>query len=119
MEPTPGNGVLREIRRLSASSGCRQLSDGELLSRFEQHKDDTAFAELVERHGPMVFRLCRRLSIDPSAADDAFQATFLILVQKTASIRRPELLANWLYGVATRVARRAKAAGVRGGRQEL
>ncbi len=113
MEPISNNAVLREIRRLSASSGCRQLSDGELLSRFKQHNDETAFTVLVERHGPMVFRLCRRFLSDPNAADDAFQATFLVLVQKIGSIRRPELLANWLYGVATRVARRVKVAGAR------
>jgi RNA polymerase sigma factor (sigma-70 family) len=92
------------------------LSDAELLRRFVAYRDEHAFAALVVRHGPMVFGVCRRLLRHAQDAEDAFQATFLILVRKAAVIGRRELLANWLYGVATRVAARARILATR--RQE-
>src|SRR6185436_3529834 len=67
-------------------------------------RDERAFAALVRRHGPMVLGVCRRVLRDPHAADDAFQATFLLLVRKARSLRRPDLLGPWLYGVAQRTA---------------
>src|SRR5262249_15212782 len=67
-----------------------------------------AFEALIERHGPMVFGVCRRLLADPHAAEDAFQATFLVLVRKAASISPPEMVGNWLYGVACRTAHNAR-----------
>jgi RNA polymerase sigma factor (sigma-70 family) len=84
------------------------LSDGELLERFVTVRDETAFASLVARHGPMVLGVCRRLLRHAQDAEDAFQATFLILVRKADGIGRRELLANWLYGVAVRVASRVR-----------
>ena len=84
-------------------------SDGDLLGCFAAARDEAAFRALVERHGGMVYYVCRRVLRDPHEAEDAFQATFLILAQKAAAIRHPQLLANWLYGVAYRVARKAKA----------
>ena len=75
----------------------------------------TAFAGLVARHGPMVWNVCRSVLLDAHAAEDAFQATFMILVKKAASIRRRETLASWLYGVARRVAVRARKTAVRRG----
>jgi len=87
---------------------CR-LSDSQLLERFAKQHDEGAFAVLVERHGPMVLRTCRRVLHDQHAAEDAFQATFLVLIRKAASIREGELLGNWLYGVAYRTAKRARA----------
>ncbi len=89
------------------------LPDAQLLERFVQEHDEGAFAVLVERHGPLVLQVCRRVLHDRHAADDAFQATFLVLVRKAASIRKAELLGNWLYGVAFRTARRAKADAAR------
>jgi RNA polymerase sigma factor (sigma-70 family) len=89
------------------------LSDGELLERFVAGRDESAFAALVSRHGPMVLGVCRRLLRHAQDAEDAFQATFLILVRKADDIGRRELLANWLYGVAVRVASRARQAGAR------
>src|SRR5438105_1395353 len=100
--------VLRHIRRLTATPFARQTTDDELLDRFVRRQDETAFAAVVERHGPMVLRVCRRVLQDRHAAEDAFQATFLVLVKKAGAIGRRELLANWLYGVAYRTAMRAR-----------
>jgi len=87
------------------------LTDGELLERFQASRGSgghEAFRILVERHGPMVLGLCRSVVRDPHDADDAFQATFLVLVRKADSIRRRDTIGPWLYGVAGRVARRAR-----------
>jgi len=82
--------------------------DGVLLARFAADRDEAAFAELVRRHGPLVFGVCRRTVGHVQDAEDAFQATFLVLAKKTGRIGRPELLGNWLYGVAARVAGKAR-----------
>jgi RNA polymerase sigma factor (sigma-70 family) len=84
-------------------------SDGALLERFVRQRDEAAFAELVQRHGPLVFGLCRRVLRDNDDADDAFQVTFLTLACKARSLRDGQALAGWLYRVAYRVAQRAKA----------
>jgi DNA-directed RNA polymerase specialized sigma24 family protein len=89
------------------------MADAELLDRFARRKDEAAFAILLQRHGPMVLGVCRRLLQDTHEADDAFQATFLIFLQKARSLRDPASLGNWLYGVAYRVARRARAIAAR------
>jgi RNA polymerase sigma factor (sigma-70 family) len=81
-------------------------SDEALVARFVRLQDEEAFAELVERHGPLVMSVCRRVLCDPHDADDAFQATFLVLAARPGGIRRPQALAAWLYGVAFRIARR-------------
>jgi RNA polymerase sigma factor (sigma-70 family) len=88
-------------------------TDKLLLERFTRQQDEAAFAALVRRHGPMVLGVCQRILHDPHDAEDAFQATFLVLVRKTGSLARPELLANWLYGVAYRTALNARAAAAR------
>jgi len=90
-----------------------EASDAELLKRFSLRRDEAAFTALVNRHGPMVQGVCRRILGDAHAAEDVFQAVFLVLVRKSATIRRPELLANWLYGVACRVARKARLKAIR------
>jgi RNA polymerase sigma factor (sigma-70 family) len=87
----------------------KSLSDKELLGRFFRDKADAAFSTLVERHGPLVFGACRRILNDANDAEDAFQATFLVLVRKGATLRDPERLASWLYGVAYRTARKVRA----------
>jgi RNA polymerase sigma factor (sigma-70 family) len=87
---------------------ARDLTDAELLERFLNCREEVAFALLVQRHGPMVLGLCRRVLGDVHAAEDAFQATFLVLVQRAAAIRRRGSLGSWLYGVARRVAVRAR-----------
>lgn len=92
------------------------MTDGALLDRFLTRRDDgaeAAFSALVALHGPMVWNVCRSVLADPHAAADAFQATFLILVRKAASIRRKDTIGPWLYGVSRRVAVRAKATAAR------
>ncbi len=91
------------------SKDTGQASDGELLRRFVEQRDEAAIATLVQRYGPMVMGLCQRILHQREDAEDAFQATFLVLVQKASTLRRPELLGNWLYGVAYRIARKAKS----------
>jgi RNA polymerase sigma factor (sigma-70 family) len=89
-----------------------------LLERFTRQQDGAAFAALVRRHGPMVLRVCRRGCANAHDAEDAFQATFWVLVCKAGSIRRPELLANWLCGVAYRTAKKARASALQRRRHE-
>ncbi len=89
------------------------LTDRQLLERFLSHRDESAFAALVRRYGPMVFGVSLRVLGDVQEAEDAFQATFLVLVRRAGSIGRPELLGNWLYGVANRIARKARAQAAR------
>jgi RNA polymerase sigma factor (sigma-70 family) len=101
------------LLRLSGRPAADAPSDSELLGRFAACRDGAAFAQLVRRHGPLVLRVCRQLLQDPHDAEDAFQATFLVLVRKAGAIGRRELLANWLYGVAYRVAARARATRAR------
>ena len=92
------------------------LSDGELLESFLTGPEETAqesFAALVDRHGPMVLRLCRQVLGNPEDAQDAFQATFLVLVQRAGTVRNRDSVASWLYGIALRVARRARVDAAR------
>jgi RNA polymerase sigma factor (sigma-70 family) len=94
---------------IRGSLSGRADSDAELLQRFVTGRNEAAFAALMARHGPMVLGVCRRLLRHAQDSEDAFQATFLILVRKAASIGKRELLSNWLYGVALRVAARARS----------
>jgi RNA polymerase sigma factor (sigma-70 family) len=103
--------VVRQIGSLFEGSSVAGLSDRQLLDRFISERDsagEAAFAALVVRHGSLVLAVCVDVLTDRHDAEDAFQAVFLILAQKARSIREPELLANWLYGVALRTARHAK-----------
>jgi RNA polymerase sigma factor (sigma-70 family) len=88
-------------------------TDGELLESFTARKEEEAFAELVRRHGPWVLGVCRKLLRHEQDAEDAFQATFLVLARRAGSIYSAAVLPSWLYGVATRLAARIRAAGSR------
>ncbi len=108
--------AVRDLETLLRSGAVGTLSDAQLLERFLASRGEDAedaFAAVVERHGPMVLAVCRRILRDPDAAEDAFQASFLVLARKAHSIARRELLANWLYGVAVRTARELAAAKAR------
>jgi RNA polymerase sigma factor (sigma-70 family) len=85
------------------------MTDAQLLAGFLSESDGGAFEQLVRRHGPMVLRVCRDLLRDPHDCEDAFQATFLVFVRRAGTIRDGDSLGRWLYGVAHRVARRARA----------
>ena len=101
--------VLRQIDRLYREGTLAGLKDDQLLERYLSRRDESAFEALVNLHGPMVLGVCRRMLRDPRDMEDAFQATFLILVRKAPAIRDPSHLSNWLYGVAYRVSVRARA----------
>src|SRR5262245_27932302 len=101
--------VLQHLRRAVFPRDEAGLTDGQLLRDYTRSRDETALAALVHRHGPMVWGVCRRVLGDRHDAEDAFQATFLVLVRKSESIASPELVANWLYGVAHQTALKARA----------
>src|SRR5262249_15559908 len=100
--------VLRYIRSLVGMPCAEGLSDGQLLERFATQQDEAAFEALLQRHGQLVLGVCQRVLQDAHAAEDAFQATFLVLARKASFIRNQESISRWLYGVAYRVAIRAK-----------
>jgi RNA polymerase sigma factor (sigma-70 family) len=101
------------IHRLSVAHLVAAAPDSELVERFTVHREEAAFAALVRRHGPLVLGVCRRVLNDPQAAEDCFQETFLVLARKAGSLKGPEALGSWLYGVATRTALKARARAAR------
>jgi RNA polymerase sigma factor (sigma-70 family) len=105
--------VLDRLRRLSAPPDGPARSDGQLLAAYVADRDEAAFDALVRRHGPMVLALARRMLRDRHAAEDVFQATFLVLAATARTIRRRESVSSWLYGVAQRLAARVRLAGRR------
>jgi RNA polymerase sigma factor (sigma-70 family) len=105
--------LCRFIRHLSIGHLVAASPDDELLERFAICREEAAFAALVRRHGPLVLGVCRRVLIDPHAAEDCFQATFLVLARKAGFLKRPKALGPWLYGVATRTALKARARAAR------
>jgi RNA polymerase sigma factor (sigma-70 family) len=111
MSNPQADSLLRHIRSL-AGEGAGAAADGELLGRFVAWRDETAFAELVRRHGPMVLSVCRGVLRQWQDAEDAFQATFLVLARKAASVRR-HALGGWLHTVAYHLACRARARAAR------
>src|ERR1700693_3286371 len=91
-------GVLQDLCRMAVSSGEVAGTDGQLLESFVTRRDEAAFEALLRRYGPMVLDVCRRVLRHGHDAEDAFQATFLVLVRKAAQVRRREAVGNWLYG---------------------
>src|SRR5947199_10871718 len=103
-------GFQKVLEHLQQVSG---LTDGQLLSRFVAQRDEASYAALVRRHGALVLGVCRRVLHNEHDAEDALQATFLVLARKAHSIAKPESVGSWLYQVAYRVAVRARARATR------
>ncbi len=101
-------GFLAHLRKLTDPARAKELSDADLLERFRIRREEAAFTLLVQRHGPMVLAVCRRVLGDAHEAEDAFQATFLVLVRNAAAIRKQQSLAAWLHGVASRIAHKVR-----------
>ena len=101
--------VADHLRRIALLGEARNMSDAELLEWYLQGRDEAAFRAIVKRHGPMVLGVCERVLRHTQDAEDAFQATFMVLVHNAAKLKCPQLLGNWLYGVAYRTALHAKA----------
>ncbi|HEV3238705.1 MAG TPA: sigma-70 family RNA polymerase sigma factor, partial [Gemmataceae bacterium] len=110
--------VLHHLRKVAETHITESLADGQLLTRYLTQKDEGAFAALVSRHGPMVWGVCQRVLHHGPDADDAFQATFLLLTRKAAYIRKRESVGSWLHGAAYRIAAKARSAAVRRHEQE-
>src|SRR5262245_47234269 len=110
MPTHPISEVLQHLQRSVLLPDGAGMTDGQLLESFVSRRDPAALAALVRRHGPMVWGVCRRLLPWYHDAEDAFQATFLVLVRRAAFVAPRELVANWLYGVANQTARKARAA---------
>ncbi len=108
MPKPPFADLVTYLRTVAAVQHCRDKTDAELLTRFVADGEDAAFSVLVQRHGPMVMAVCRRVCGDAHLAEDAFQATFMVLAQRARSIRKMGFLAGWLHAVAQRLAGKAK-----------
>jgi len=113
MTPPPMGAVLQHLRRLIRPRSVAALTDEQLLVRFLRRRDEDAFTALVERHGPLVLGVCRRVLPDGHDAEDVFQATFLVLVRRASSLDRGGSLANWLYTVAYRLALKLRSQAAR------
>jgi RNA polymerase sigma factor (sigma-70 family) len=112
-------GVFRHLRQLALPRNGGILTDGQLLERLLATRDESAFEAILCRHGPMVMGVCRRVLPSLQDAEDAFQATFLVLVQKAASVAAREAVGSWLYSVAYRTACKARASAVRRRAKEM
>ncbi len=118
MPMSPLKKVVQRLRRAALLQDGAGQTDGQLLAWFIRDRDPAAFEALVRRHGPMVMSVCRRLLRNHHDAEDAFQATFLVLVRKATAIVPPEKLANWLHGVAYHTALKARAIRAKQSRRE-
>src|SRR5271154_5246916 len=105
--------VLEQLNRVFNQGTASGLTEGKLLDRFVTEGDEAAFAALVARYGPMVLGVCRRILRNDQDIEDAFQATFLVLVRRAGAIRDGDLVSHGLHGVAHRVAVRARASAAR------
>ena len=118
MPSNPLSVFFRHLRSSAERDGAGR-TDGELLTYFLSRRDEDALVALVERHAAMVWGVCCRVLHNPHDAEDAFQATFLVLVQKAATVAPREMVANWLYGVAQQTAVRQRAAAAKRGWREV
>ena len=103
------NKVIQHIHRIALLQAADERTDGQLLESFVRRREAAALEALVRRHGPMVWGVCRRILHNHHDAEDAFQATFLVLVRKAATVRPRKMVGNWLYGVARQTALKARA----------
>ena len=118
MASNPLNTLVQQLRAAVERDGAGR-SDGELLTRFLSQRDHDALAALVRRHAPMVWGVCRRILRSHHDAEDAFQATFIVLVRKAATIVPREMVPNWLHGVAQQTAVRLRATAAKRGMREM
>src|SRR5438445_678236 len=109
MAMTHSSDLFRRLMRGMAAQTLDDYSDRQLVARALAGCDEAALQAMVHRHGPMVYRVCWRVLQHPQDAEDAFQATFLVLAQKLRALRKRASLSSWLHGVAHRVALKAKA----------
>src|SRR5262245_46527356 len=109
MATTQANLVLRQLRDWSAAGHTGRLADRQLLEQFTARHEEAAFETWVQRHGPLVRGVCRRVLHNWHDAEDAFQATFLTLARKAASISKQDSVGGWLHQVAYNLALKAKA----------
>jgi RNA polymerase sigma factor (sigma-70 family) len=113
MARAPLRAAIRQLLRLVSPRDDGELTDGQLLERFTRQRDEAAFETLLWRHGPMVLRTCQRVLHHAQDAEDAFQATFLVLCRKAGTISSRDSVSGWLYRVAYRIALRARASAAR------
>ncbi len=106
---------LRRLARGMAAETLNEHSDRKLVQKALDERDEASLQAIVNRHGPMVYRVCWRVLQHSQDAEDAFQATFLILAQELRTVRKQASLASWLHGVAHRVALKARASRQHGG----
>lgn len=118
MPPRPGSPFQRFIHQVASAQSAAERTDGQLLEEFASHGDETAFGALLRRHGSMVLGVCRGILHDRHDAEDAFQATFLVLVRRAGAIGKRESVGSWLHGVAYRLAMRARSEVARRRRRE-
>src|ERR1700724_1231189 len=109
MSSTALDRFVQQLRRMAESQRVESASDAELLNRFQASGDRQAFAAIVRRHGAAVLAGCRKILSSEADVEDAFQATFLVLLRNGRAIRRRQSLGSWLSGVAHRVALKALA----------
>ena len=105
--------LARDLEQVFGHGTATALPEGQLLRRFVAERDESAFSTLVSRHGPMVLGVCRRVLGTRPDAEDAVQATFLVLLRRANALQDADSLGPWLYGVAWRVASRARAGNAR------
>jgi RNA polymerase sigma factor (sigma-70 family) len=118
MPHAPPGAILRYLRQVAGTHATRSLTDAQLLRRFAAEREETAFAALMQRHGRLVWGVCCHILRREQDAEDAFQATFLVLARRASSILKGESVASWLHGVAYRVAVRVRQSAARRERHE-